>query len=172
MTRTESRRLLAATSLEEVARIVGGTAPKRRPAKRFDVGRMKPTKADLNDRTAAVRAEVVKRADGHCEMCGNMDDPRYPLEMHHLLAGRGRRRWDQAASNCLMVCPFCHDVCGGRILYAEGFLRSWARKYGYADTLKIIERRVDKALLADPFWPRNEDQTRRLGPDSTPKGAP
>lgn len=141
---------------------------RRSPRKEVATGRMKPTKEQLNQRTAEIRAACVKRCEGKCEMCGQPEHPSFPLEMHHLLSG-GRRRWDQKVTNCLMVCPFCHDVCGGRILYAAGGLTKWAEKHGDAEARASIRRRIDKALLADPMWPRDEDETRRLGPDSIPR---
>ena len=116
---------------------------------------------ERNARTAEVRAECVKRADGKCELCGKDGGD---AEMHHLLPGQGRRTQEQAVSNCIMVCSFCHAVFHRRILYAGPLLLEWAAKHGYAEAAANVRRRMDKALLADPTWPRDEDETRRLGP--------
>lgn len=135
-------------------------APKR--AARIETKRA--TREERNERTSGIRAACVKRAAGNCELCGAIDDPRSPLEMHHLLPGRGRRTQEQSVSNCIMVCGMCHSVGHGRILYVGGSLLAWARKHGYRETEATIRRRIDKALIADPSWPRDEDETRRLGP--------
>lgn len=122
------------------------------------------TKEETNDRTAEIRAACVKRAGGECELCSAPNDDRLPAEMHHLLPGRGRRTQEQAVENCIMVCSMCHAIGHGRILMVADSLIGWARRHGYAETEKAIRYRIDKALLADPTWPRDEDETRRLGP--------
>lgn len=143
--------------------------PKRRPRKNLAVGRMKPSRMDLAKRTTEVYDAVRKRAEGKCELCGQPEADGWRHEMHHLLMGSGKRRQDQDPSNCLMVCPMCHAIGHRRILMAGPGLLAWAAKYGYTRTAEVIQRRIDKALRADPAWPRNEDETRRLGPDSIPR---
>ena len=174
MTRESLMRMIErADSLEALKAAVSETRKKVRASKRAASSRRKDRtprapgeskaakREERNARTAEVRAECVKRADGKCELCGKDGGD---AEMHHLLPGQGRRTQEQAVSNCIMVCSFCHAVFHRRILYAGPLLLEWAAKHGYAEAAANVRRRMDKALLADPTWPRDEDETRRLGP--------
>ena len=166
----------AAPSLEDMARrakaLLDGPFKEdhRRASRRKDRGPRAPGESkaakreDRAARTAEIRAACVARADGKCEVCEQPENERFPTEMHHLLMGRGRRTQDQDVSNCIMVCPVCHAVGHGRILQVGDVLIEWSRKHGYAETERAIRYRIDKALLADRTWPRDEDETRRLGP--------
>ena len=173
MTTSERRRLAAAAARHpEDAELAALAAPRRRtvkPVRKARLAARKESRMERNARTHALRVEVSRRAAGKCELCGNADDPRTPLEMHHLLPGRGRRTQQQALENCLMVCAMCHAVGHGRILYVGGNLLAWAARHGYSATAAVIRRRMDKALIADPTWPRDADETARLGPDSIPR---
>jgi 5-methylcytosine-specific restriction endonuclease McrA len=53
------------------------------------------------EETAEIRAAVMARADGVCEMCSTAR----PLQLHHAF---GRVRVRQATSNCLGICDCCH----------------------------------------------------------------
>lgn len=107
--------------------------------------------------TAAIRAEVEKRAEGKCESCGGADDgrPLGRLEMHHVLGGIGRRRQMQAVENCMMVCRFCHGLLNGHP-YGACNVVAWAERYGYPVPPKIRE-------LADSCGPD-------AGASSSPRG--
>lgn len=52
--------------------------------------------------TKAIRAAVMERAYGLCELCGRGAGP---IQLHHAF---GRVRVRQAASNCIAVCTWCH----------------------------------------------------------------
>jgi hypothetical protein len=52
--------------------------------------------------TKAIRAAVMERAGGACEVCGGAG----PLDLHHAF---GRIRVPQAKSNCVALCRRCHD---------------------------------------------------------------
>lgn len=60
----------------------------------------------------SVRAEVRRRSEGHCELCGSSGD-----HMHHrkqrALGGR------HEAANLLHVCWLCHDDIHGNIARSE-----------------------------------------------------
>lgn len=137
----------------------------RRKAKKMD-------REDQRAETAAIREVVARRAGGKCELCDGADDPRLPLEMHHLLSGRGRRVQQQAPDNCIMVCGMCHAIGHRRILMVGDNLLAWATRHGYGQTWTVIRRRIDKALLLDLSWPRSPDEIARLGPSSHPERTP
>jgi hypothetical protein len=154
--RAEARRVLAARSSRSRR-----TAPKRKPGREAKAA----SRMERAQRTYDIRAACEQRADGKCETCGNEASPDYPLHMHHLLPGRGRRTQEQDVSTCVMVCMWCHEFGhSGRILYVGPGLLAWAERHGYRAAYDNVRRRMDKALLADPTWPRDEDETARLGP--------
>lgn len=84
--------------------------------KRLKAALPKPTQRVLVQnvfvRNADVVAEVLERADGHCEKCGKpapflrAKDKRPYLEVHHkiTLASGG----DDTVANAVAVCPNCH----------------------------------------------------------------
>jgi 5-methylcytosine-specific restriction endonuclease McrA len=129
----------------------------------------KLTRSQRNDATAHLRRICSDRAGGRCELCGQTEDGRAPLEMHHLLPGRGRRTQQQAKDNCVMVCGMCHAIGHGRILMVGDNLLRWAKSHSYSATEAVIRRRIDKALVADPSWPRDAAETARLGPSTIPE---
>ena len=168
----------AAPSLSDMARraqalLDGPLKPRRKIARPRSPGKTRDERRDeRRDQTAAIREACAKRAGGKCETCGTEESAAYPLQMHHLLPGRGRRREQQAVENCVMVCMWCHEFGHGRILYVGPGLLAWADKHGYRAAYNNVRRRMDKALIADPTWPRDEDEVRRLGPARSPSGAP
>jgi hypothetical protein len=162
--REEAARLVAAKTKAKRSKALR-LAPRRKPGREAkQASRMGRAEAAY-----ALRAACEKRADGKCETCGNEASPDYPLHMHHILPGRGRRRQEQAVENCVMACMWCHEFAhGGRILYVGPGLLAWAERHGYREARENVRRRMDKALLADPSWPRDADETARLGPDTHP----
>jgi 5-methylcytosine-specific restriction endonuclease McrA len=156
----EAERQLAARSARSKR-----VAPKRAAS----VERKAASRMERAEAAYALRTACEKRAGGKCETCGNEASADYPLHMHHLLPGRGRRRQEQAVENCVMACMWCHEFAhGGRILYVGPGLLAWAERHGYREARDNVRRRMDKALLADPTWPRDEDETARLGPSQHP----
>jgi 5-methylcytosine-specific restriction endonuclease McrA len=65
------------------------------------------------EETSAIRAAVMKRADGRCEVCGASEAPYNPLHMHHTVMGSGKRRQQQNVSNCVALCMGCHRKAHG-----------------------------------------------------------
>jgi 5-methylcytosine-specific restriction protein A len=70
--------------------------------------------ADQFERDPRVKAWVLEKAQGRCELCGNdapfKDEEGYPfLEVHHIvpLAEGG----DDIVSNAVSLCPNCHRRC-------------------------------------------------------------
>ena len=161
-------------AIASASRLITGEKLKRsrsltKSAPRRKVEKM--TRSQRNDATAYLRRICSDRAGGKCELCGQEESGRSSLEMYHLLPGRGRRTQQQAKDNCVMVCGMCHAIGHGRILMVADNLMSWARRHGYAATETVVRRRIDKALIADPSYPRDADETARLGPSTIPENA-
>jgi 5-methylcytosine-specific restriction endonuclease McrA len=161
----------ARASMEAIRLLAAHKAKRQRVAVKSKPRREKEklTRSQRNDATAYLRRICSDRAAGKCELCGQSEDGRSSLEMHHLLPGRGRRTQQQAKDNCVMVCGMCHAIGHGRVLMVADNLMSWAKRHGYTETAHVIRRRIDKALIADPSWPRDADETARLGPSTIPE---
>ncbi len=109
MTRSERRRILQARSLAELQAWAGDleqrvreharrTAPKRAGSKAAKAGK----RVERNARMAEIRARVMERARGRCELCGTPAS-----EAHHVLGG-GLRRHRESVETVLALCPECH----------------------------------------------------------------
>jgi hypothetical protein len=176
VTRADARRLKLTRSLEEAHALADAVLSRARahsrrvaPKRAASVEAKAQSRMDRAQRTFEVREACAKRAGGKCETCGNEATEEFPLQMHHLLPGRGRRQQQQAPENCVMVCMWCHEFGhGGRIMYVGPGLLAWADRYGYREARDNIRRRMDKALIADPTWPRDADEVARLGPGEGP----
>lgn len=72
-------------------------------------------KATKGAQTKAIRAEVMARADGTCELCAEA----VPTEMHHVF---GKARVPQSVSNCMALCMWCHRSLTDN---ARGAVQSW-----------------------------------------------
>ncbi len=123
--RSEAERVLSAASARKCR-----TAPKRAGS----VAKKKATREERNERTAAIRALCVERAQGRGELCGEPFSDFYPAEMCHLDGGSGKRRQQQSVENCLMEHHLCHQGAGGldRIpLTWLKFVKLWAARHGY-----------------------------------------
>lgn len=94
---------------------------------------------ERNERAAAIRAEVFKRANGRCECCCS----RTPAEWHHVIGG-GARRAEESVETTAAVCVFCHVDLHRSRFHALVSMRRWAMTNGFADALHAIERRIDK----------------------------
>lgn len=78
------------------------TAPKRADRVRAKEER----KATRRENMAAIRALVVERAGGRCEVCG-ADSAHVACEAHHLVAG-GLRRHRESVETVILLCLDCH----------------------------------------------------------------
>lgn len=96
----EAGEFLAATVAEELR-----AAMKPKPAVKSAERRRSAKRATKKEETADIRAAVMERAGGACEICGAHETNLSPLELHHAL---GRVRARQAAENCLASCRSCH----------------------------------------------------------------
>jgi len=48
---------------------------------------------------------VKERSKGRCELCGKMTNE---LQLHHIIAGYGKRREYESVETCIMLCVECH----------------------------------------------------------------
>lgn len=128
----------------------------RKPKRAVKAAATRRTQKRLSkkEETAAIRAAVMKRADGRCELCGHIPAAFEPLEMHHAL---GRVRAKQAEGNCLGICRTCHwDITNAR----PGWLQKQAdvfRRLGHLGTAWRLESRAEfveaKAALSAAVAP-------------------
>ena len=81
----------------------------KRPQKRIEVGRMKPTREEYRERTRVLREIVMDLANYRCERCA---EPQLLLpskgHMHHVIGGSGKRRQQQSIENVAWLCADCH----------------------------------------------------------------
>lgn len=108
---------------------------KRKPAK----------KRSKKEETAAIRREVMTRANGYCEHCGKdaMD-----LHMDHFF---GRVRVKQSARNCWALCRSCHRSKTDNKPNATYWLWNFAAhawKRGYPEEASMAERRAEALELS------------------------
>ena len=54
---------------------------------------------------------VSDRAGGLCELCYQYK----PLQLHHIVGGRGKRKQHETVDSCIMLCLDCHDDVEGNI---------------------------------------------------------
>jgi hypothetical protein len=113
---------------EAAQKILALLAPRKKNEKQRKTAKDKElVKALRAARTAAIRAEVMERADGKCELCGGPG----ALEMHHLERGSGRRREHQTIGNCMGICGFCHREYHREPSQFYSVIESWAAEHGY-----------------------------------------
>lgn len=94
------------------------------------------------EETAAIRAEVLRRAEGICELCesAGADD------LHHAF---GRVRQRQSVSNTLAVCRPCHRALTNNVGGAAHWLDLQAMRFrnlGYAETARLLDARCQFVL--------------------------
>ncbi len=77
--------------------------------------------------TADIRAAVMERAGGSCEICGAHETNLSPLELHHAL---GRAKATQRDGNCLGICRTCHRNMTDNRPSAAGVFRIQAEVFG------------------------------------------
>lgn len=51
------------------------------------------------------RAAILKRANGHCEQCGEQDR----FHVHHKIYIAGRQPWEYKDDQLIALCPSCHE---------------------------------------------------------------
>lgn len=49
--------------------------------------------------------EVMNRAGGYCENCGQHTQ----LSLHHAISGRGKRQKHESVESCFALCWHCHQ---------------------------------------------------------------
>lgn len=125
----------------------GGLVPVEKPrAKKAprSAGRMKPTREQLRERTAEIRAYVDRR-DPYCVIC-RLPAPE-PWEMHHADSGTGKTQ-RQTKRNCFKTHEECHDKAHAGDLDALVALRNYARDLGYGETETVLQHRINKVWEA------------------------
>jgi ferredoxin len=91
-----------------------------------------------------LRHDVVVRSGGRCEVCHY---PVPPGELHHV-ASKDRRRRDERLDTLLLACVACHNALHRNDLDTLYLARSWANANGFAESLAIITRRIEKVIEA------------------------
>jgi 5-methylcytosine-specific restriction endonuclease McrA len=95
---------------------------------------------------AAMRSDVITRAQGRCEVCRI---PVPPGELHHV-AGKDRRRRNEQLSTLLFCCTACHHALHRSDLDTLYLARSWANAHGFDEAKAAIMHRLEK--LTEAKW--------------------
>lgn len=97
--------------------------------------------------SAAVRKQVLSRASGHCERCGQLS---FTYEHHHRRPrGMGGSKADttNGPANCLLLCPGCHrEVEGNR---ADALRFGWLVRQGQEPAEVPVFRRGTWVTLTE-----------------------
>lgn len=110
------------------------------PRKRGDRGEAKRTKRkERANRMAEIRAKVIRRAQGHCEVCATGRAE----EAHHLISGP-LRRVRESVDTVLAVCGDCHhDMHSGELDTLQS-AQIYAESCGMHEAAAALARRIDK----------------------------
>lgn len=117
--------------------------------------RKREKKALLRAESEAMRAAVLKRSGGMCEVCRAVDGYECAAsEIHHVL---GRARAVETEATCLSVCRACHrDITENKPsaahwLAIQGFIfEGW----GHTETSKALRRSLARAEAKQIFRER------------------
>lgn len=97
-------------------RILASTGKKKRPARSFNGGttlkeRKAAKKSAAREEMATLRAEVVARAGGRCEVwAGEERCHERGTDLDHWLSGSGLRRQNQSKRTCWLLCRWDHQA--------------------------------------------------------------
>jgi hypothetical protein len=93
---------------EAAGKLLALLAPRRKNEKQKATQKRKAGAAQAaGARSAEIRREVMKRANGICEAC--FDKPYLPMHLDHWLSGVGRRRAKASVATCWALCRTCHE---------------------------------------------------------------
>jgi 5-methylcytosine-specific restriction endonuclease McrA len=118
----------------------GGGSVQKGPAKRLELpGKTKSVeRAGRRERMAKIRATVMERAGGLCELCGAPAS-----EAHHLLSGPLRRA-RESVDTVIALCMSCHRQIHGNDLAALYHAQSYCVSSGMHEAGAALARRIDK----------------------------
>jgi hypothetical protein len=119
------------------------TIPKPSRKDRLEAERLERESSTL--RRGQLRHEVIVRAAGACEWCG---DPVPPGELHHVLGGSGRRRQEERLDTLAFLCLACHkEVHAGRAAVLENAV-AWTYRHGFMEAREALDARLSKIQSA------------------------
>jgi 5-methylcytosine-specific restriction endonuclease McrA len=121
------------------AMLLGGTL-ERGPKKALELpGKSKRSaQAERRERMATIRATVMERAGGLCELCGAKAS-----EAHHLLSGP-LRRVRESVDTVIALCVDCHRAIHRGDLDALYHAQSYCVSSGMHEAGAALARRIDK----------------------------
>lgn len=128
----DARELLAKTTAERArsARVRVKASPR--------VAAKAAERKTRNERMAEIRAVVMKKAGGLCEMCGAP-----ATEAHHLISGPLRRRLE-SADTVIALCFDCHRSVHRGDLDALYQAQAYCVTSGMHDAAAALSKRIDK----------------------------
>jgi hypothetical protein len=97
---------------------------------------------ERNAGMATIRAEVMRRAAGTCELCHN--DKVH--EVHHLIGGAMRRKME-ATNTCIGLCLTCHRNVHDSEWATMVNLELWAKTNASWEAARLVTKRVTRLAL-------------------------
>jgi hypothetical protein len=117
-----------------------------KPTRKARLLRKKQERGVRLDALTSLRAEVIARSAGWCELCRQFRI----REIHHILGGSGRRRRREEEGTLIALCLDCHAALHSNQPRALERLARWAKERGAVDSQVEAQRRLDKVTHALP----------------------